>query len=427
MNIGIQTWGSEGDVRPFIALANGLVKAGNSVTLVISTDKPRNFKELANKYGFDVKLLIPSDGNDQIESEVWHKIIWANNPVKQAEMILKYGFDPVVDDMYTASKELCRNNDLVIGHFFVYPLQIAAELAGIPMVTLNIVYNCQPSKYICPPGFPDLGKWSYKIGWSLVAYMLNKIFLPRINSLRAKEGLNLHKNVMLQTWASDRLNLIAVSSNICQLPSDWPSNNYVCGFLNTPTDSAIEEIPESLNEFIERGSAPIYATFGSMMTPFSNKHITDTLTIWMSAIKKLNCRGILQVPTSDFNNFTNDPDFIIITRSPYLSVFPKCKAVIHHGGAGTTQSALMSGIPSIIVAHMVDQYFWGSELERLGVAAKTIKRASLTKDNLADSISMLLTSDKYKKNAEELGQKLKTENGVENAVNKIKEIFNSVL
>ena len=423
MNIGIQTWGSEGDVRPFIALANGLVKAGNRVTLVISSDKPRNFNELAIKYGFEIKLLIPSVANNENQSELWQKIIWANNPVKQAEMILKYGFDPYVDDMYTASKELCKNNELVIGHFFVYPLQIAAELAGIPMVTLNIVHNCHPSKYICPPGFPDLGKWSYKLGWSLVAFMLNKIFLPRINSLRAKEGLKLHKNVMLQTWASDKLNLIAVSTHICQRPSDWPSNNYVCGFLNTPTDSVIEEIPDTLNEFIQKGSAPIYATFGSMMTPLSNIQITETLNIWMSAIKKLKCRGILQVPTSDFNNFTNDPDFIIITRSPYLSVFPKCKAVIHHGGAGTTQSALLSGIPSIIIAHMVDQFFWGSELERLGVASKTIKRASLTKDKLANSISMILSSDKYQKNAEELGKKLKTENGVEATVNKINEIF----
>ncbi|MFZ4771902.1 MAG: glycosyltransferase [Ferruginibacter sp.] len=425
MKIGIQTWGSEGDVRPFIALADGLVRSGHNVTLAISTDKPRNYHELAKKYGFDINLLITPDTYTHDElAKIWQSIILAVNPIKQAELVLKYGFDPIMEDMYNASKELCKINELVIGHFFVFPLQIAAEKAGIPMVTINIVHNCLPSTYIWPPGIPNLGKWSYSLGWKLVRFMINRIFLPRVNSLRKREGLSIHKDVMSQTWASKKLNLIAVSPIICQRPPDWASNNQVCGFLNPESTSIVDELPKGLEEFIDSGSAPIYATFGSMMTPLTNQQIKETVDIWIGAIKKLNLRGILQVPFDNYSEFGNTSDIFIVKRSPYVNVFPKCLAIIHHGGAGTTQSALLSGKPSVIVAHMSDQFFWGAELERLGVASQTLKRASLSINNLAESISQLLSSNKYQENAKELGDKLKAENGVRNAIKIINEAFN---
>jgi sterol 3beta-glucosyltransferase len=424
MKIGIQTWGSEGDVRPFIALADGLVRAGHTVTLVITSDKTRNYDELAKKFGFQIKILLHSEAYDSKQTaEIWQAIISAVNPIRQAEMVLKYGFDPVMEKMYSASKELCETNELVIGHFFVFPLQVAAEKRGIPMITVNIVHNCIPSAYICPPGVPNFGKWSYVLGWKLVSYMINRTILPRVNSLRKREGLILQKDVMSQTWTSTSLNLIAVSTNICQRPPDWSSNNYVCGFLITKSDSFVEETPDGLEEFISSGSAPVYITFGSMMTPLSQQQIKETVNIWIAAVTKLGCRAILQVPFEDYTDLTNNVNIFTVNRSPYNKIFPKCSAIVHHGGAGTTQSTLLAGRPSVVVAHMVDQFFWGSELERLGVASPTIKRTRLTKDNLAESLSKLLSSNTYQERSELLSEKIKTENGVDNAIKIINRIF----
>ena len=36
MKIGLQAWGSEGDIQPFTALAAGLVQAGQDVTLLVT-------------------------------------------------------------------------------------------------------------------------------------------------------------------------------------------------------------------------------------------------------------------------------------------------------------------------------------------------------------------------------------------------------
>ena len=203
MKIGLQAWGSEGDIRPFTALAAGLTTAGHDVTLVVTDNAGRDYSGLAQRYGYKFKSLpSPNIPNQDEAAKIWQAIIDVGNPIKQAEMIMTYGFDPVMESMYSAAKELCTENDLVIGHFFVFPLRVAAEKAKVPMATVNIVHNCLPSRFICPPGLPDFGKWFYPLGWRLVRTMINRIFLPRVNKLRSREGLIPDTDVMNQTWLS---------------------------------------------------------------------------------------------------------------------------------------------------------------------------------------------------------------------------------
>ncbi|MGD0460646.1 MAG: glycosyltransferase [Terriglobia bacterium] len=423
MKIGLQTWGSEGDIRPFTALAAGLVGAGHEVTLAVTDNMGRDYSEVASQYGFKLIAVPNPEIHDPAEVEaVWREIISAGNPIKQARMVMEYGFDPAMEAMYVAARELCATNNAVIGHFFVYPLRVAAEKAGVPIATLNVVHNCLPSAYICPPGLPDIGKWFYPLGWALVRKMINRIFLPRVNALRSREGLPPDRDVMTQTWASQRLNLIAVSPHICDLPKDWDKRHQVCGFLNPPLDTRIEELPVGLDEFLAAGESPVYMTFGSMM-PNSLEYIRETADLWTAAIKQVGCRAIIQLPVDDLSIFDTDDRVFKVKRSPYVSVFPRCAAIVHHGGAGTTQSSLLAGRPSIVVAHMADQFFWGDELKRLGAGGKTLSRNGLSAGKLAKGIEKVLGDSGMAERAASLGQQIARENGVANAVRLIEETF----
>lgn len=266
MKLGLQAWGSEGDIQPFTALAAGLVKSGHTVTLVVTDNIGRDYSELAKRFGYRlVSVTNPEIPSAEAADKVWRQIIELGNPIKQAELVMKYGFDPVVERMYSAAVKLCEENDAVIGHFFAYPLRVAAEKFGVPMATVNIVHNCIPSSWIRPPGIPNFGRWSYGLGWRLVRTMVNRVFLPRVNSLRTREGLPPNIDVMTQTWASDELNLIAVSPQICKSPPDWESRHHVCGFLNPPANLMSDDLPDGLDSFLSAGSPPIYMTFGSML------------------------------------------------------------------------------------------------------------------------------------------------------------------
>jgi UDP:flavonoid glycosyltransferase YjiC (YdhE family) len=373
MKIGLQAWGSEGDIQPFTALAAGLVKAGHEVTLVVTDNIGRDYSDLASRFGYRyVAVPNPLMASAGESERIWRKLIDLGNPIKQDELVMQYGFDPALEAMYAASRELCAQSDAVAGHFLVYPLRVAAEKVGVPAATVNIVHNCLPSSSVCPPGFPHLGRWSYRLGWKIVRTMVNRIFLPRVNALRTREGLRPDTDVMTQTWAADWLNLVAVSPQICQVPADWEERHVVCGFLNPPANLMTDELPAGLDEFLCAGSPPVYFTFGSMML-HSLEYIHEAAAIWIEAVHRIGCRAVIQLPWDDLSAFETDERYVFkVKRAPYNKVFPRCAMVIHHGGAGTTQSALLAGRPSIIVAHVSDQFFWGAELERLRVAGYTL-------------------------------------------------------
>jgi len=418
VRIGVETWGSEGDVQPFIALSAGLVRAGHEVTLLVSDNVGRDYSQYAERFGFRLQeVRNPEIPSSKEAEKIWRQIIDVDNPIRQAELVMKYGFDPLTERMFDAATKLCKNVDGLVGHFFLFPLRIAAEKAGVPLATVNVVHNCLPSAYIPPPGLPDLGRWSYPLGWKIVRRMVNRIFLPRVNALRRREGLQPETDVMTQTWSSDLLNLVAVSPTICQRPPDWKRHDFVCGFLNLPAEK-VEEPPAGLEAFLASGAAPIYFTFGSMML-HELDYIRQSASIWMKTVRRLNCRAIFQLPWDDLNAFESDERVFKLRRSPYKTIFPKCAGIVHHGGAGTTQSSLLAGRPSVVVAHMADQFFWGSELERLGVAASTQKRKSLTAERLTKAIQVLLSKPEMAKQASLLGRAMTQETGVENAVRSI--------
>src|SRR5690606_24593097 len=103
-------------------------------------------------------------------------------------------------------------------------------------------------------------------------------------------------------------------------------------------------------------------------------------------------------------------------KAPHWWLFPKMAAVVHHGGAGTTGAGLRAGVPSLLIPHMGDQPYWAHRLPRLGVSVKAIPRKHLNIDLLARRLSTLLNDPDIRSHAAALGETIRAERGVENAV-----------
>jgi sterol 3beta-glucosyltransferase len=419
MRIGLQTWGTEGDIQPFIALAAGLAKAGHEVTLLATDVHQRDYSEVARKLGFAWLGVtgpdLPSPG--QIE-DIGRRLFATTNPIKQVELIRQRVLEPARHVMFEAAQRLCRSSDVVVGHMAIDPLRVAAEKAGVPRATVTLAHNAVPSAHAQPYGFANVGRWATPLWWTLAQALMNRAFLPQINALRKQQGLAPDRDVLTQTWASDRLNLVAVSPVLCERPSDWGAHHCVCGFLNLPVEQAVEETPTGLDEFIAEGDPPVYFTFGSMM-PSNLDYMREVVDIWSAAVRRAGCRAVFQLPWGDLRAIETDARVFKVKRSPHKAVFSNCALVVHHGGAGTTQTSLLAGRPSVVVAHVVDQFFWGSELERLGVAGPSLQRKGLSADRLAKSITRTLNSPETSRRAGSLGQEMAKENGVRIAVSAI--------
>ena len=57
MKIGVQTWGSEGDIRPMVALGHGLVQRGHQVELVYTDIADRHYVNIAASLGFTARAV----------------------------------------------------------------------------------------------------------------------------------------------------------------------------------------------------------------------------------------------------------------------------------------------------------------------------------------------------------------------------------
>jgi UDP:flavonoid glycosyltransferase YjiC (YdhE family) len=109
---------------------------------------------------------------------------------------------------------------------------------------------------------------------------------------------------------------------------------------------------------------------------------------------------------------------------PHDWLFDQAAAVVHHGGFGTTAASLRSGAPSIVIPHIIDQYYWGQRVFELGVGPKPFTRAHLTVDNLAKSIAQALTDADMRRKAAELGSVIRGgPDGVAEAVKLVKHVL----
>lgn len=411
MKIGIQTWGSEGDVRPFFALGHGLARRGHEVTVVFTDIADRRYDELGARLGVRVRgvatPVLPSQADLDAVGEECRR---AWSPPAEARIILDRLFFPVEDAMYAAALELCRESELVIGHYVMHPLRAAAEVAGVPEISVTLTHNMLPSAWNRPSGAPRLGRWGNRFSWWLARKVTNSILLGRVNERRRREGLPLHTSVLDQTWRSPLLNIVPVSPALCARMPDWEPRVRVTGFLNVP-ETAAGAVPEDAEAFLRAGEPPVLLTFGSLMAT-TRPELDELIAIAADAGRRAGCRMIVQVPPSLRGEFASTDAVLIAGHLPHPAVMPRCAAVVHHCGAGTTQATLLAGVPSIGVPHAVDQHFWASELRRVGAAPAPVGRWSISARALARRIRAVLGDPGYRRRSAALGERMAGEDGV---------------
>lgn len=418
MRIGLQTWGSDGDVRPLLALAGGLRAAGHEVTVAVTHIENRDYTPVGNALGFAVRAVGRLE--PAVLQATGRKLITLTNPLAQLRVIARDLFDPSIDAMLDAAQVLCRENDLVIGHFLVHPLQAAAERAGVPSVPVFLA-PLIPSRQVPMPGLPDLGRFLNGLIWRCGGMVTDRMFLPPIAAVRRRLGLAVPRSLMRDVYRSKELNLVGVSPALFPRPGDWPDNVHLCGAFVLPEQGALDELPEDLQRFLGAGPPPVYLTFGSMLA--ADPQAAATVRLLSDAVRIADCRGIVQCPPElDADRRPMDHLFFI-GAAPHARIFPRCAAVVHHGGSGTTQAAARAGLPSVVVSHATDQAFWAVLLHRRGIAPRPLDRRSVTAGTLARAIRSVLASRAMQDRARTVGTAMGREDGIAYAVTRIAERF----
>jgi len=418
VRIGIQTWGSEGDIRPFVALGAALARRGHQVELVYTEIGDRRYEAVAEALGFTARAVSSPivDGDRAIA--IGLKVLGTRDQLQQGLIIARDLLEPVMAPMHEAAVDLCRRSDLLIHHFILHGARAAADLAGVPTVTMQFAHMLIPSRHIHPPGTPRLGEWWNALAWKIGRFALNRTLLKDVNRFRAPLGLAPFADLIDHAWPAPLLNLVACSPAFLDRPDDWPACHRMCGFVELPSHEH-EAVSREVDAFLSSGPAPVFMGFGSLMPIAGNVHSDDTLRTFEEAARRAGCRAIIQ---SDAD-LASTEGVLYVKRTPHKLVFPRCAAVVHHAGAGTTHATLRAGVPSIPVPHVSDQFGWSEELQRLGVAPSPLRRTRLTAAALASRITETLNDPTKKAAAMSMRARMQTDNGAETAAGLIESAF----
>lgn len=407
MKIGLQTWGTDGDFFPFLALAVGLKNAGHEVTLVYTRVDSKNYPD---SYAEDGITLIHARGteNDSRLPNPYAIDAKAGSFAEYSQLLEQF-FDPHAEAMYEASDNLCANNDLVIGHAVCHTLLTASEKWNCPRISLVLTPIIVRSNSVAPIG-RSLGTWANAFLWNVGSKLSTNSWFSTSRDIRKREGLPPVKSLQKELFTSPLLTLVAASPALITRPSDWTSTVRMTGFLMLPSAKSVWKKPEELKAFLDAGEPPIYMTFGSCMA----FDLAESTALLIEAARYSKQRVIIQ---SDWEKVAKptDSNIFCISHAPHTEVFAHCALIVHHGGAGTTQAALLAGKPSVVVAHGFDQPYWGQTLHAAGVGGKQLYRAEATAADIAQQIHSVLHSDAPQK-AQHIGRKMALENGVAQAI-----------
>lgn len=403
LKIGIQTWGSEGDIRPLIALAEALVERGHQVELVATR---LGVVELPTaRPGLTVALVPPGPPADLAaftarlgdQSSSWGLL----------KALFRELFIPFLPEMEAAAARLVTGSDLLIGHFAVHPLQAAARAAGKPYISITYMPGLIPTAEAPPHPLPDLGRWFNPWLWRLAGWKLDGELLATCRASFTRAGLQL-THILPDAWSSPTLNLVAASPAFWPAPRDWPAQHRLTGeFISA---RAPVPLPDALEAFLTAGPPPVYLGLGSPQ----QCRPEEATALLAEAAALCGRRAIVRSLAAAHPPWTTTGDILWCGAVDHRALFPRCAAVVHHGGAGTSHAAARAGVPSVAVTFLDEQGAWAAALRRAGVAPAHVHYRRVTPALLARRIAEALSPERVA-NARRLAQAMAAENGIATA------------
>jgi UDP:flavonoid glycosyltransferase YjiC (YdhE family) len=150
--------------------------------------------------------------------------------------------------------------------------------------------------------------------------------------------------------------------------------------MELPTDA-----DEEVAEWIAARTPPIFFGFGSTAVDSP----AETIAMISAACGQLGERALVCAGWSDFSDVHHLEDVKVVAAANFAAIFPACRAVVHHGGSGTTAIGLRAGVPTLVLSTDVAQTIWGARVKRLKVG--TARRFShTTRDTLVDDLRTIL-------------------------------------
>jgi sterol 3beta-glucosyltransferase len=404
MKVLISTFGTHGDVQPFLALGQGLRAHGNAVAICTSASYRPTIEGLGLQYApmSDTMLNLTKallDGSEKALS-----VMRRMGPAMRA----------MVEEEWQAAQAFAP--DLLVYHPKMLGSYHVAEKLGIPLAMAIPLPFYTRTRAFPNPFFAwlRLGGWANQASFRLMS-VTGGMYSGMTNRFR-KDSLGLPP---LRRFADQLVThagapvpvLYPYSPHLLPVPADFPPHVHVTGswFLE-PT--APWEPPAALTAFLEAGPAPVYVGFGST----GGRGAEQRARVVLDALAQAGQRGVLARGWGGLATGALPDTVYALDEAPHDWLFPHMAAVVHHGGSGTTAAGLRAGKPTVICPAFGDQPFWGRLVAERGLGPEPISQHTLSVSRLAAAIHTAATDPAMRQRATAIGEQIRAEDGVGNAV-----------
>ena len=419
----ISTFGSFGDVHPYIAIALELRARGQSP--VIATSEV--YREKMDALGLEFRPIRPDVPAYDQEEELAKLVTDLMEPRGGTEKVMEL-FLKDLPEVYEDLNAAAENADLLLTHPLPLVGPLVAQKRGLRWVSSVLAPISLFSAYDppVPPQLPSLHRLLKlspaftRLIFRLALFKLEKLVTP-VYRLRAELGLPRGEPPLFAGQHSPEMVLALFSAVLAEPQRDWPPNTRVTGFPfydRRDYNGERETAPELLR-FLDAGPPPIIFTLGSSAIWVARDFYRDSI----KAAQALGQRALLLI--GHMRNLPPEPlpeGVAAFEYAPFGEVLPRASIVVHQGGVGTTGQGLWAGRPVLIVPHAHDQFDNADRVVRLG-CGRMIARPRYNAASVTRELRHLLDNPKYATRAAEVAQEVQRENGAVSAADAIEEVL----
>ena len=413
------TWGSLGDLHPYLALALELKGRGHEA-VVASVPTARDHVERTGLEFRPIRPDVPTE--DPSSPDVVRKILDVRTG---SEFLFKHVLAPHMRETYDDTLAAVKDADLLVSHQLPITSPIVAEQTGIKWVSgvlapLGFLSGYDPPTLPHAPWLRQVGLWHPAIGGAIrrLSRAVTKPWLKSWYQVRKDLGMSPNGHPLFEGQHSPSCVLALFSRLLAVKQPDYPPQTVITGFPFYDAPSQHPADPELLR-FLDAGEPPIVFTLGSAAVWIAD----DFYAVSMAAARALGRRALLLAGGNAADIRAHAPDGIaVFDYAPHSAVMPRAGVIVHQGGVGTTAQALRAGRPMLVVPFGQDQPDNARRVVGLGVA-RTIPRGGYRIDRVIRELSALLFDPGYAERALGVGDQVRAERGTVTACDEIERVL----
>jgi UDP:flavonoid glycosyltransferase YjiC (YdhE family) len=377
MRFALAVHGSRGDVEPFAAVGRELQSRGHEVRMAV----PPNMLGFVESAGLNAVTYGPS--SEAVNEEEFIRNVWSiSTPVKVLRASKHY-LGEVWAEMGRTLTSVAGSADLLMTGMIQQGLAVnAADYHGIPLAELHC-FPVRVNSHILPAVPSPVTRTGIAALWW--AHWI----VTRNADDRQRRSLGLPgttgpstRRIMergtLEIQAYDELFFPG-------LAAEWTRWNGQRPFVGALTMTIPTDADNEIALWSAAGTPPIYFGFGSMPV----RSFDATVEMISAACAELGERALIYAGANHVDATWNSDRVKIAGAMNHAQIFPLCRAVVHHGGAGTTATGIRAGIPTLILWVTADQPIWAAQIKRLKVGSSRRFSATTQQSLIADLRTVL--------------------------------------